>query len=95
MYNNIVMEIVKNNISQMPVKPIPEMFCFGGYNVSIEKAKIKTVEQKFYQDYETETFTPILVFTMQDDTTITVDYDSEEEAEKALKIYKKSVIKAV
>ena len=68
---------------------LPEMFCFGGINTTIEISKIKTVEQVFYEDYTLDEYIPVLRITMQDGAQIMIDYETEQEAKEALNEYKK------
>ena len=88
------MELVTNNIKEMPVKYTPTMYCFGGHNISIEMSKIKTVEQLYWYGDDGETI-PVLMFTLKDGTKITADYESELEAKESLKYYKRMFIKSV
>lgn len=90
-----MLEIVKSNVVQHAVKPIPPMYCFGGYNVAIEIDKIKTIDVKYYESYKTGTLTPILHFELESGAVITVDYETIEEAEKAKKSFQKHCIMKV
>lgn len=89
------MELVTNNIKEMPIKPTPTMYCFGGHNISIEMDKIKTVEQLYWYGNNDDETIPVLMFTLKDGTKISADYESELEAKEALKYYKREFIKSV
>ena len=89
------MELVTNNIKEMPVKYTPTMYCFGGHNISIEIDKIKIVEQLYWYGNDCDETIPVLMFTLKDGTKITADYETEEEAKEALKYYKREFIKSV
>lgn len=78
-------------MTEFPIRQLPKMFCFGGKNATIQIDKIKNIEAMYYEDYATDTYTPILHFYLADNTVIIVDYETIEEAEKALKEYKKFI----
>jgi hypothetical protein len=69
------------------------LYCFGGFNIHIEKDKIKTVEVLYWDDYIK--YTPVLLITLKDETQISIDYNSIEEAETVAKEYKKEFIKRI
>ena len=78
--------------SNFPVRPVPDMFCFGGNNVAIEVSKIKSVENLYYEDYASQRYIPILYIELSDGTRITIDFDTTEEVEEAIRQYKKHCI---
>lgn len=89
------MELVTNNIKQFPIKNFPPMWCFGGCNISIEKEKIDTIEQLYWYGNDNNESIPILMISLKDGTKISIDFDSEEDAEESLKYYKKGIIKPI
>lgn len=72
---------------KFPIKQVPEMFCFGGINTTVEIDKIQNIEILYYQDFETNDQIPILHINLINDTVITIDYKTIEEAEQAYKIF--------
>ena len=88
----MIKKIDENNIIDLPIKAVPRMYCFGGINMSIEMDKIKKVEKLFWYGNDNNEIIPILMITLQDGTKVSVDFESEEEAEEALKIYKKNLL---
>ena len=87
------MRLVENNVTEIPIKKIKPMYCFGGCNVSIELDKIDSIE-RLYWDSDDEHI-PVLMFTLKDGTKISVDYDNEQDAKEALNCYKKEFIKVL
>ena len=77
---------------QFPIKKLPEMFCFGGYNTTIQIDKIKNIEVLYYEDFKTDRYIPILHIELINDILVTVDFETIEEAEEALKEFKKHCI---
>lgn len=88
----MIKKIDENNIIDLPIKAVPRMYCFGGINMSIEMDKIKKVEKLFWYGNDNDESIPILMITLQDGTKVSVDFESEEEAEEALKTYKKNLL---
>lgn len=89
-----MLRIINNNkdVISMSIKPIPRMYCFGGINMSIEMDKIKKVEKLFWYGNDNNESIPILMITLRDGTKVSVDFEREEEAEEALKTYKKNLL---
>lgn len=81
------------NSTNIGVRQVNPLYCFGGSNIHIEKDKIKMVEALYWDDYIK--YTPVLLITLKDDTQISIDYNSIEEAEAVAKEYKKEFIKGV
>lgn len=78
---------------QFPIRKLPEMFCFGGYNTTIQIDKIKNIEVLYYyEDFKTDRRNPILYIELKNDILVTVDFETIEEAEEALKEFKKHCI---
>lgn len=92
-----MLRVIKNDkdVIKFPVQNIPRMYCFGGVNMSVEMDKIKSVEKLYWYGNEDDENIPILMITLQDGTKVSVDFESEEEAEESLKIYKKQMLKII
>lgn len=89
------MRLIKNNIVEHSVIPNPPLYCFGGFNASIEISKIKTVEQRYWYGNDDNLSIPVLVVRLIDDTFITIDFDSPDDAQEALKEFMRFKIKVV
>lgn len=81
------------NSTNIGIRKVNDLYPFGGFNIHIEKDKIKTVEALYWDDYIK--YTPVLLITLKDNTQISIDYRSIEEAESVAKGYKKEFIKTV
>lgn len=83
------------NTTSMPIRQAKDLYCFGGYNLHISTENIKTVEFLFWNDYKQDDYIPVLLFTLNDGTQLSIDYETEQQAEKELKEYKKQKIKVI
>ena len=77
--------------AEFPIKQIPEMFCFFGSNTSVEISKIKELERLYWYGNDNDISIPVLMITLQDGTKVSVDFDTPEEVEEAIKSYKKHI----
>ena len=77
--------------AEFPIKQIPEMFCFAGNNTSIETSKIKEMKCLYWYGNDNDISIPVLMITLQDGTKVSVDFDTPEEVEEAIKSYKKHI----
>lgn len=77
--------------AEFPIKQIPEMFCFAGNNTSIETSKIKEMERLYWYGNDNDISIPVLMITLQDGAKVSVDFDTPEEVEEAIKSYKKHI----
>jgi hypothetical protein len=77
--------------TEFPIKQIPEMFCFFGSNTSVEISKIKELERLYWYGNDNDVSIPVLMITLQDGTKVSVDFDTPEEVEEAIKSYKKHI----
>lgn len=78
-----------------PVKQIPPLFCFGGKNPAIEIDKIIELKPVYYNDYETNSYIPCLHIQLIGNITLTIDYETMEEVETAIKEFKKLKFKRI
>lgn len=90
------MEVINNTSSKYPFKKNEPMFCFGGYNCSIEIHQIDTIEQLYwYPDEPDIETTPVLFITLKNGAKISIDYETPNKAQEALKAFKKHKIKVI
>lgn len=79
-----------NKKSDFPLRPVPDMFCFGGFNVSVQIDKIKDMEAIYYRTFDDNVpDVPILHITLNDGTIITQDYNDIKDVKKIIKEFKK------
>ena len=88
-----MLRLIKNDKEKkekIPVQlDIPQMFCFGGVNLSVQMDKIKSLEQVFWYSNEGDSV-PVLMITLNDGTKISVDFESVEKVNEAIRIFKKN-----
>lgn len=90
------MQLVKQQKNLcLPIKQAKDLYSFGGTNVWVQKDKIKNVEVLYWDEKDSIDFIPVLLITLKDNTQICIDYNSIEDAENALKEYKKESLKRV
>lgn len=82
-------------MEKLPIRKMPNLFCFGGVRTFIEFEKIKDIEALYYEDFSTGEYTPILYITMNDNSIIVIDYETIEEAEQSIKELKKLKFKRI
>lgn len=85
----------ENNGVALPIKQANSLYSFGGTNVWVQSDKIKNIEVMYWDEINSIEFVPVLLITLKDNTQICIDYNTIEEAENALKEYKKANIKIV
>ena len=83
------------NTTSIPIRKVKELYFFGGHNLCISTENIKTVECLIWDSYEENKYIPVLLFTLNDGTQLSIDFDSIEEAEEVLKEYKKTKMRVL
>ena len=78
-----------------PVKPLPPLFCFGGNNTAIEIDKITELKHVYYNDFATNSYIPCLQVELIGNITITIDYETIEDVQMAIKHFKKLKFKRI
>lgn len=87
-----MLKVVKNNnINKFPIIEMPPLFAFGGYNPCIQIDRIKKLTQSYWFG-NNGTQIPVVIVELTDGTKLSIDYVSEEEANSAIKEFRKECI---
>ena len=84
------MHIVGGNVEHISVYKSPPMFCFGGTGCSIEIDAVQSLQHLYWYGNDNEDSIPVVMIELKDGSRIAIDYDTSEEAQQAIKEFKKA-----